>query len=102
MPKWLPNQRLTAETGTSTISASLAERRKTWTSWPRAKCQQETPRTTTDPTVRAANIVCPKAQSANVAESSDQTLVSTAWPFSTLEPTGCCIHEFATRMKYAE
>ena len=35
-------------------------------------------------TVRPARIVCPKAQSAKVAESSDQTLVSTAWPFSTL------------------
>ena len=30
------------------------------------------------------------------------TLVSCASPFTILEPTGCCIHEFATRMKYVE
>ena len=42
------------------------------------------------------------AQTAKRFESSAQTLVSSALPFATVEPTGRCIHEFATMMKYAE
>ena len=59
MPKWLPNQRLKPATGTSTISASFAAGRNS--SWlrPRAKCQQQTPKTTAAPAVRPARIVCP-------------------------------------------
>ena len=61
MPKWLPNQRLTAEIGTRTISASLAAGLKVSTLRPRAKCQQQTPKTTAEPAVSPAKIVCPNA-----------------------------------------
>jgi hypothetical protein len=33
---------------------------------------------------------------------SNQTLVNCASPSTILYPTGCCIHEFATRMKYPD
>src|SRR5690349_13223969 len=57
--KWLPNQRLTTETGTSTNSASFAAGRNSSTFRPRAKCQQETPKTTAAPQVRPTRIVWP-------------------------------------------
>jgi hypothetical protein len=59
MPKWLPYQRLKVETGTRTISASLAARMKSSTLRPRSRCQQATPRTTDEPTVRPANRTWP-------------------------------------------
>src|SRR4051794_27002569 len=57
IPKWLPNQRLRHEAGTSTINATFAAGRKTATLRPRAKCQQQTPKTTAAPQVRPARIV---------------------------------------------
>ena len=89
-------------TGTATISVSFAALRKRSTSWPRRKCQQQTPSTTIDPKIRPARIVCKYARSANPFERSAQTLVSCASPLTILYPTGCCIHEFATRMKYPD
>ena len=48
IPKWLPNQRFTHATGTSTISASFAAGRNSSTLRPRRKCQQQMPNTTAD------------------------------------------------------
>ena len=56
-----------ASAGTSTISATFAAGRNTSRLRPRAKCQQQTPNTTTAPAVSPASIVCTKAQSAHVA-----------------------------------
>src|SRR5690349_13001292 len=84
IPKWLPNQRFAHDTGTSTMSASLAASRNSSTFRPRAKCQQQTPKTTAAPTVNPASIVCPNAQSDHLLERSFHTLVSWAWPFTTL------------------
>ena len=44
----------------------------------------------------------PNAQSASLFESSSQTLVSSACPSTTSDPTGRCIQELATMMKKAE
>src|SRR6476661_5771646 len=101
-PKRLPTTSWRSVTGSATISASFAALRKRSTSWPRKKCQQHTPSITSDPKIRPARIVCRYARSANPFETSAQTLVSCASPFTILYPTGCCIHEFATRMKYAD
>src|SRR5262249_4238403 len=76
--KWLPNQRFTHETGTSTISAIFAAGMNVSTLRPRRKCQQQTAKTTADPAVNPANIVCPNAHSAQLLERSAQTLVSCA------------------------
>ena len=43
---------------------------------PRARCQQQTPKTTAEPAVSPAKIVWPNAKSAQSFESSCQTLVS--------------------------
>ena len=85
IPKWLPNQRLTHETGTSTISATFAAGRKSSTLRPRAKCQQQTPNTTAAPRGQPREdrvdegVVAPSG-----SPSSAQMLVSTAWPFTIL------------------
>ena len=97
-----PDDEVRRETGTRTISASLAALRKTSTLRPRRKCQQETPSTTIAAVVSPARITCAKAQRANRLESSSQMLVSSARPSTILYPTGCCIHEFATMMKKAD
>ena len=78
IPKLLPNQRLSAETGTRTIRDSLAARRNS--SWfrPRRRCQHDTPNTRTAATVIPASIVCPNAHSAHFAVSVSHTLVSSA------------------------
>ncbi len=98
-PKRLPTTSWSSVTGTATIKASFAARRKSSTSWPRRKCQQQTPSITIDPKMSPASIVCRYARSAKLFERSAQTLVSCASPFTILYPTGCCIHELATRMK---
>ena len=101
-PKRLPTTSWRSVTGTATISASFAALRKRSTSLPRRKCQQQIPSMTIDPKIRPASIVCRYARSANPLDRSAQTLVSCASPFTILYPTGCCIHEFATRMKYPD
>ena len=98
-PKRLPTTSCSSVAGTATISASFAALRKRSTSRPRRKCQQQTPNITIDPKINPASIVCTYARSANPFDRSAQTLVSCASPLTILYPTGCCIHEFATRMK---
>ena len=57
-PKRLPTTSWRSVTGTATISASFAALRKRSTSWPRRKCQQQTPNITIDPKIRPARMVC--------------------------------------------
>ena len=57
MPKWLPNQRLMHEAGTSKISATFAAGRNSSTLRPRKKCQQQTPNTSAAPHSTPARIV---------------------------------------------
>ena len=99
MPKRLPTAMFTAVTGTATISASMAAFLKSAMLRPLSRCQQATPKTTSDPVVRPTRIVCSKAWIAKLLVSSAPTSVSSACPPDTFEPTGCRIHEFATRMK---
>src|SRR5690242_8283442 len=68
----------------------------------RRKCQQHTPSTIDVPKISPASIVCRYARSANELVSSAETLVRCASPFTIVYPTGCCIHELATRMKYPD
>src|SRR5215471_15680335 len=56
IPKWLPNQRFTQETGTSTHSATFAARRNVSTFRPQRRCQQHTAKTTAAPAVSPARI----------------------------------------------
>ena len=46
--------------------------------------------------------VCGNAKNTVGLVSSFQKLVISARPLTILYPTGCCIHEFAARMKYAD
>ncbi len=101
-PKRLPTMSWRSVTGTATISASFAALRKRSTSRPRRKCQQQIPSMMIDPKIRPARIVCRYARSANPLDRSAQKLVRCASPSTILYPTGCCIHEFATRMKNAD
>ena len=83
-PKRLPTTSWSSVTGTATISASFAALRKRSASWPRRKCQQQTPSMIIDPKISPARIVCTYARSANPFESSAQTLVSCASPLTIL------------------
>src|SRR5690242_15127895 len=84
MPKWLPNHMLKLDTGTSTISATFAAGRKIEALRPRARCQQATPKTTAEPAVSPARMVCTNAYSDHSLESSAHTLVRCASPFTSL------------------
>ena len=101
-PKRFPTTSCSSVTGTATINASFAAIRNKSTSRPRRNCQQQIPSITIDPKIRPASIVCTYARSANPFDRSAHTLVSCASPSTILYPTGCCIHEFATRMKYPD
>jgi hypothetical protein len=56
------------------------------------------------PVTKQAVIVCTNAPTAVELVSTAPKSVSSARPLSslTIDPTGCCIHAFAARMKYAE
>ena len=60
------------------------------------------PKTTTHAVVSPTRITCVYATIASRFDMSAQTSVSSARPSGIVEPTGRCIHEFATMMKNAE
>ena len=50
-------------------------------------------------TAKAPKMVCGKVTSAVLLVNTAHASVITARPSTNFVPTGCCIHEFATRMK---
>src|SRR3974377_2133846 len=68
----------------------------------RSRYQAEIPRTMNAALAYAPMTVCGKAKKTVEFVSSSQKLVITARPWTILYPTGCCIHELAARMKYAD
>ena len=76
-------------------TASIPSRRR-FHSW-----YQPMPRRKPPATPALPAIVCEKATSAVLFVSTAQTSVIRGRPSTSATPTGCCIHEFATMMKYA-
>ena len=99
-PNSLPMPRLRAVTGTATMSASLAARRKAAASCWRSRCQAATPSTRKAPVISAASSVCATAHQAHSFPNTFVMLSITGRPVAglILYPVGCCIHEFAMRM----
>ncbi len=63
------------------------------------RCQAPMPTRNVAATANAPKIVCGKAARTVLLVSTAQIEVSRARPSASSMPTGCCIHEFAARMK---
>ncbi len=87
-----------------THMAITIDARKMGTSLRRFRCHALIPITNAPAVTIAAVMVCGKVTSAVLFVSTGQIEVSSARPRASLirKPTGCCIHEFAARMKYAD
>ena len=99
IPSLPPKNSTRAAAGRSTARATVADLRKAGTCRHWRRCQAEMPTRNVPATAKPPETVCVKAAMAVLLLSSAQIEVSRGMPSTSSMPTGCCIHEFADRMK---